>query len=120
MTGRRWRTGADFLDFFVERGFYLDDLCTQPVNGMDGTARRRCCRNAVPSLAARLKGMSPTAVALTPKSIKREVVRALDLAGYAVRPVALPFPAMSWQSAYVEGMADFLRSLTLSPAVDLR
>jgi hypothetical protein len=113
-TGRRWKTGSDFLDYFVDQGFYLDDLCTEPVNGMDRRQRRRCCRSSVPGLANRLKEMAPIAVALTPKSIKREVARALDLAGYDITPVALPFPAMSWQSAYVEAMTDFLRSLASS------
>ena len=65
----------------------------------------------IPALTERIKRMSPGAIAVTPKAITRHASPAIAAAGLTIEPVALPFPAMSWQSAYVKAMADFIRSI---------
>lgn len=109
--GQHWARGTDFLDFFAGEGFFLDDLCLVPVNNLTPADRRRCRRDGIPALASRIRDMSPIAVAVTPKAITREVSRALQLAGINSEPVALAFPAMSWQRAYVEAFTAFLRDV---------
>ena len=109
--GQRWTRGADFLNFFASEGFFLDDLCLVPVNNMNPSDRRRCRRQGIPALSDRLRGLSPAAAAVTPKAISREVSQAFELAGLELQPMALPFPAMSWQRDYVDALTAFLQDV---------
>ena len=108
---KRWTRPDDFLKFFADEGFFLDDLCLVPVNNLAPPDRRQCRRDGVPALATRMKEYSPAAIAITPKAITREVSRAIADAGLDLQPVTLPFPAMSWQSAYVDSLSTFLRDV---------
>lgn len=106
---RVWPTDEAFLQFFRGEGFFLDDLCLQPVNSLPNPERRRARREGVGPLSVRLAACRPEAVLVTPKGMLPQVVAALRQSGMDTHPVALPFPAMSWQRAYVEGLARYLR-----------
>lgn len=109
--GQRWLRGTDFLDFFASEGFFLDDLCTVPVNRMKQPEKRRYRKEGVAPLATRIHQMSPAAVVFTPKGIAKEVSRAVRGAGLLFEPIGLPFPAMSWQREYVEALTAFLNNI---------
>ncbi|MCC5786886.1 MAG: hypothetical protein JJU33_09315 [Phycisphaerales bacterium] len=112
---RAWPDEESFFDFLREYGFFLEDLCLEPVNGMTSSERRRARTLGEPALANRIATLRPKAIAVTPKAIAQNVTRSLAAAGIEVEPSMLPFPAMGWQSAYVTAMANFLRSVTSSP-----
>ena len=104
-----WTSHEQFLKFFQREGFYLDDLCLDPVNGLPNAVRRKCRHAGVHSLASRIARRDPNHVLVTPKVILPQVKRAIELAGSQADIHALPFPAMSWQQAYVDDLVTFLR-----------
>lgn len=110
---QEWSTDEAFLDFLRDFGFFLDDLCLEPVNGMTRSDRESARTAGESSLADRLVSMRPQHVAVTPKAISKHVKRSLATAGIGAQPEALPFPAMSWQADYVAAMTGFLRSASL-------
>ena len=110
---RTWASDDDFLMFLKQCGFYLEDLCLEPVNGLASADRRAARCTGEESLAERLASISPEAVCVTPKAIASNVERAVSTAGLDVVPTLLPFPAMSWQAAYVTEMTTFLRRVRL-------
>ena len=108
---REWPTDESFLDFLRKFGFFLEDLCLEPINGMTKSDRRSARAEGEQSLTDRLVSMQPHYVAVTPKAIANHVTRSLASAGIDVQPALLPFPAMSWQADYVAAMAGFLRCI---------
>jgi hypothetical protein len=57
--------GDDFLERFKAYGWYLDDLVSTPVDHLKGArrkTRRKKCRDAQNSLAARIKNYQPRAI----------------------------------------------------------
>src|SRR5690606_36617036 len=50
---------GDFLRAFTDRGYFLDDLVTEPVDGLPRAARRQIYRRRVPLLAGRMAEMRP-------------------------------------------------------------
>ena len=67
-------TQATFLDRFKELGFYLDDLCGEPVNQLKNTSqekkKRICLRKLYePDFAKRLELYNPQFIIITPKEI---------------------------------------------------
>ena len=104
-----WASDDDFLTFLKKCGFYLEDLCLEPVNGLGPADRRAVRRTGETPLAERLASLRPKAICVTPKAIARNAERAVSTAGLDAMLTVLPFPAMSWQAAYVSEMAAFLR-----------
>jgi hypothetical protein len=45
---------SGFLGYFRDRGCYLEDLCSEPVNHLVEAEKRRICRASVPGLSRRL------------------------------------------------------------------
>ena len=93
-------------------GFWLIDLCDEPVNHLPPSARRRALQDAVPDLVARAVAVAPTRgviVCMTP--VHRLVAAPLEAAGVPVlHDTPLPFP-MSWLRAdFVEGFRHTLGS----------
>jgi hypothetical protein len=99
----------DFLGFFKEKGFYLDDLCLRPVNKLDKKQRRQFIENSVPSLATRIKGYSPMVVVSILKSIEMDVSKALDSSGVGSRLYSLPFGGNGHQNKYIEELYQIVK-----------
>ena len=107
--------GAQFLRFFRDRHFFLDDLCSVPVNGMDDADRVRERTAGVRPFVERLKATNPEYLIVVMKKILPEAHQACELADMFPPLLGLPFP--SWpkhQELFVRGLADFLRTSGLS------
>jgi hypothetical protein len=115
--GRQFGPGEGFLEFFVELGCYLDDLCAVAVNHLDKGERELQRTAGIASLSARLRAASPQAVVAVMKAIEPHVQQAIDQAGLSQIPVfALPFPAQGNQRKYVAGLAETLRDPRIQSA----
>ena len=91
------------------------DLCDTPVNGLPNPERRRIGRESVPRLAAKLEGLHPELVLVTPLSIERNVDRALEEAGLSGVQVAyLPFPQMGWEGKFRATLVELLSSIPVA------
>jgi len=108
---RDFETPGEFLRDFSDRGFFLDDLCDHPVNGLDPKPRQLARDVAIPSLADRIKSYSPEAIICVIKSIKPQVMKAVDSSGISLAHplVFLPFPAWGRDIDYQNGIQRSLR-----------
>ena len=60
--GVDFQSTKEFLNSFMNNGFYLEDLCQVPVNNMDGSNRRKTQKDSVEDFTNRLKDIGPNAV----------------------------------------------------------
>lgn len=110
--GRSFKNPEAFLRFFSEQGFFLEDLCSLPVNRLANSDRRRLRREAIPSLASRLKSTEPSAVVVVMKGIKKQVTSAMAAAElHGVPSFTLPFPAFGHTGEYEAELYSALCSL---------
>lgn len=98
---RRFKTPEAFLRFLCKQGFFLEDLCSEPVNRASSRERRQLRREAVPLLSARLESCGPKAIVIVMKGIKKQVAAAVSAATLQSLPSSsLPFPAFSHTGKY--------------------
>ena len=103
---------AAFLREFRAAGYYIDDLCLEPVNHLDTSERRRARVDGVLGLEARMTSARPAAVACVMRAIAPTVRDALRRVGLADRRFySLPFPAQGHQRRYVDELAAIMSSL---------
>lgn len=107
--GRSIPEGDAFLRFFQHHGYWLIDLADEPVNRLDDQPRRHRVENGVRRVSKTISESQPAVVVVVKKSIERQARRALALSGDEADLVALPFPAMGWQSAFAAGLARVVR-----------
>jgi len=101
---------SGFLQAFRDRGYYLLDLCPEPVNHLDRRPRRAARKAGIPYLASAMSGLRPAYVVVVMKEIQGDVAQALSRAGLGdVETQALPFPAQGNQPRYVAELIDLLR-----------
>ena len=86
------RGSDNFLAEFRQRGFYLDDLVPYPVDHMERKDRRLHCKQAVPSLAARLRTYRPQAIVIIGRGVDELIRKAAQDAGFKGPIYATPFP----------------------------
>src|SRR6202035_333521 len=96
---------GDFLDRFKAYGWYLDDLVLTPVNHLRGAQRRKECRDAQNSMAARIKGYQPRAIVALLLSIRGIVEDAAKDAGSNARLFAVPFAGNGNQNRFRKQIA---------------
>lgn len=101
----------DFLKFFKSNGFYLDDLCQEPINHLTESEKKQARKAYEASLSDRLKEYKPLVIMSTPKSIEKNVNSAINLSGLRIENYSLPFPAMSNQHKYVEELSRLLNDV---------
>lgn len=110
-------TQANFLDRFKELGFYLDDLCGEPVNhlknGVDKKKRIVLRELYEPDFAKRVELYNPQFVIITPKEISKNIINVISLAKSTAPYKELPFPVGSQTNAnnYVDGLIGLLKEL---------
>jgi hypothetical protein len=102
---------GDFLEHFKSYGWYLDDLILTPVNHLRRSQRKKKCRDAQASLAARIKEYQPRAIVSLLLSIRAIVEAAAIDAGSDARLFAVPFAGMGQQLRFLEKMAHILPQL---------
>ena len=107
----RAKTWQEFLIFFQQSGFYLDDLCLVPVNGMDKASRQQNLINSIPSLALRIEKYAPSNVIVLLKGIEKYVLRAVNLSGVKANIYTVPFGGMGHQNKYIDEMSTIISAL---------
>ena len=111
--GREFASASEFLNYFRDAGFFLDDLCLKPVNHMEPQPRKLARKASVSELAARIKAYSPRAIICIMKTIAPLVIDAVDLSGITLEFGfhRVSFPAMSNEQDYRLGLENTLREL---------
>ena len=83
---------TEFLDSFCSLGCYLVDLCGEPVDNMSGQDRIDACRRGETRLARRIRAIRPEAIVTLVRSIRSNVKRAQERAGWSGRYLEVPYP----------------------------
>ena len=99
-----------FLYDFKNNGFYLDDLCLTPVNGMDKINRKGERKKGIKSLSRRIANYEPEGIIIVMKAIKKEVLEAVkdaDLASIQyIDTVSFPAGSEKNRKDCIEGIKD--------------
>jgi hypothetical protein len=96
--------GLADLESFRAAGFYLDDLCHEPVDKVAPQPRVRACRDGRVGLRTRIAGYRPRALVILLKRIEvdvREAAKGIDVPIYAV-----PFPGRYHIAKFRAAMAE--------------
>ena len=102
----------EFLWRFHNFGCYLVDLCSEPVNRLPASRRKRERNAGVPELASVIRELDPNALIVVMKGIEPFVSRAAEVANASQKPqFVLPFPAQGHQREYVERLSRAVASL---------
>jgi hypothetical protein len=107
---------ADFLERFKAYGWYLDDLVLTPIDHLKGARRKKECRDAQNSLAARIEKYQPRAIVSLLLSIRDIVEAAATAAGSNAPRFAAPFAGNGNQTRFRKEMARILPLLPRSAA----
>jgi hypothetical protein len=103
---------GDFLERFKAYGWYLDDLVLTPINQLGRSPQRKKeCRDAQASMAARIKEYQPRAIVSLLLSIRDIVEAAAIDASSNARLFAVPFAGMGQQLRFLKEMARILPQL---------
>jgi hypothetical protein len=105
---------TEFLNWFKARGWYLDDLVTAPID--NSRDRRKQCREARASLAARIVEYQPAAIVCLLKSICDDVEIATSKANCKAPIYTLPFAGQGHQTEFKEQMKRVLPELPVASA----
>jgi hypothetical protein len=99
-------------------GFYLDDLCSEPVNQLKSGAEKRnriALRKLYESdLAGRIDLFQPLEIFVTPKEIIDNVQSAISSINSKIIPFPLPFPAYGNVNQYVEELSEQLERVKIT------
>lgn len=110
---------VNFLDRFKEMGFYLDDLCSEPVNQLkskeEKKKRKRLRELYEEDLASRIKNYNPKLIIVTPKEITENIKSVIKQTGLDVPLKELPFPVGSQTNAdnYVKELIEILKDINI-------
>ena len=100
-----------FFGYFMSLGFYLDDLCLEPVNYKNNKERDALRTQGITPLADRIRACSPEIIVCVMKGIEPHVRKAVKLAGLFYIPFyCLPFPSHGNQKRYVAGLSSILKT----------
>lgn len=102
----------NFLNFFMEKGCYLDDLCHTPINDRDNNERKKMRKQSISDLSNRIKEYRPEYIICVMKAIKDHVERAILEADLGtIRFYCLPFPGCGHQNKYVASLSKALNEI---------
>lgn len=108
---REYRSTSEFLTDFMDKGFYLDDLCREPVNNVLPNERRKARIAGVLPLSVRIETYNPDLVVCVMRSIARDVEEAALIACIERENIViLPFPAQGHHREFVEGLVKVIRN----------
>ncbi|MGB6941440.1 MAG: uracil-DNA glycosylase family protein [Bryobacteraceae bacterium] len=85
-------TDEGFLDSFQNAGCYLIDACATPVDQLDARSRRAACLASEALLSRRISLLQPSAIVILLRSIRSNVRRAAESAGWEGPMIELPYP----------------------------
>jgi hypothetical protein len=110
--GKEFQSPNDFLNFFQDKGCYLDDLSYEPVNHLLRTERRQSVKDGVVELAKRMEKEKPEYVIVLLNRIEdqvREAARQANLPDSSVYVV--PFPGQGHQRSFVKELSKILNRI---------
>jgi hypothetical protein len=81
-----------FLVRFREYGCYLTDLCPDPVDQLEPSARRAACMQAEPSLSRNIRRLQPEMIISLVRSIRDNVERAVQRSNWHGPVLHVPYP----------------------------
>ena len=104
---------SDFLNFFRNHGFFLDDLCLHPVNDELKATRQQCNQEGIPKLAKRIKEYQPIEVICIMKAISKHVKEAFEKAQLpsSAKFHTIPFGGNGQQENFRKELATILKDL---------
>lgn len=103
--------GEGFLRYLTERGVWLYDLASVPVNRLAGRPRNQAVNARIEDLVELLQRTDPAVVVAIRRDLAAGVRRAMTAAGLpAERLQVVPFPLYQWRREYVAEMAAVARS----------
>jgi len=94
--GDKCGVGVDFLDFFKSKCCYLEDICSESVNGMPlhSPGRESARQLGVAPLSLKVAEMRPAVIVVLMKAIETSVNTAVRDSGFKPRyQFATPFPS---------------------------
>ncbi len=103
-------SGPAFLHFFRERGCWLVDLASEPVNRLGEGERRAAVENGRERLVGLIGEVKPGRIVVVKASIAADVRGAAEGAGFEGEILELPFPVRQWKSEYVRRLAAAIRT----------
>lgn len=111
----------DFLESFRDLGYYLVDLCREPVDRLSARQHRKTWFESEARLAAMLKRLRPQVVITVVRSIVPSAKRAQERANWTAPLLELPYPGR-WKRhrvAFLKQLVLFLRR-NLAPTTSVR
>ena len=99
---------SDFLNFFQDKGCYLEDLTSTAVNKMASSDREKYLKKGILQLSDKLRLYNPEAIVIMLKKIERHVKSAVAIAGLTCPVYALPFPGNGHQNKFIRGLKNVL------------
>jgi len=105
-------TTDEFLHYFRNRGFYLEDLCHTPVNRMNDNDRRAERERGVEALCKKIRRWRPRAIICCMKEINEYVLRSIELSELdRFYYFLLPYPRQKHIASYISGLENVLHEL---------
>jgi len=108
-----WRDDAEFLYYFRDHGFFLDDLCHEPVNQYkrgEGRNRQLKRQKSLPDFTTRMKKYNPENIIIVMKAIEKFVKKAIEKNNLSIVTYLLPFPSYGHQQQYVDKLVKILKN----------
>jgi hypothetical protein len=108
----RRMTKREFLNFFKNKGCFLDDLCHVPVNKLQDDQKDQRRKQNVPLLANRIKEYKPTLIIIVMKEIAKLVRDAISQSGlHTIENYEIPFGGNGNQKRYKTELSNILHDL---------
>lgn len=103
---------VNFLDRFKEMGFYIDDLCEEPVNQLGDKDRKTLRTLYEPNMEKRLELFKPKIIIYSPKTyLEKHIERMASKLKLEIPIHSLSFPGRpEHKKAYVEKLVSILES----------
>jgi len=99
---------GNFLAKFRDAGWYLVDLCPEPVDDLDPKSRREACRDGEAALSRAIARLGPLMIVTVVRSIESNVIRSAGGAGWHGTFLHLPYPGRwsRFRAVFVDTVAD--------------
>lgn len=113
LLGRRFQSVTEFLEYFRDTGYFLDDLCLQPINKLSSREKDAARGEAVDDLARRIKKIRPRVVVCVMKAIEDHVRKAVENSDIVLSSGfhCVPFPAQGNQPRFERELLQILMRL---------
>jgi hypothetical protein len=104
---------AEFLNSFKERGWYLDDLVTAPIDNPRDIKKK--CKDARSNLAGRIAEYKPSSIVCLMRRISDDVEIAACRSGSNAHLYVVPFAGNHHQNDFIDEMKRILLELDALP-----